>query len=215
MVTSDKRWNDGSLPFDVVITEMREQVLGCGIEEKPSLLTSEMNEAVAWQGKDLLNGVLRTGRRLFNVKVTRWADGTQLDLHEDFLSDGRYRILVLAGDDFPQGRSRKAIEGVCALTAQYAGVVEEVVLQPREVGGFEWADMPAQLKQQAEMRLHTASQDVYDTYGVSSDHGALALVRPDGIVGVTTALEGVDEIERMLQRVLQVPSLNISAAVSG
>lgn len=47
VVTSDKRWNDGSLPFNVMFVEMREQVLGCGVEEKPSLLTSEKNEAVA------------------------------------------------------------------------------------------------------------------------------------------------------------------------
>ena len=214
VVTSDKRWNDGSLPFYDMFTEMREQVLGCGVEEKPSLLTSEKNEAVAWQGRDLLGGVLRTGRRLFNVKITRWADGTPLDLHEDFPSDGRYRILVLAGSDFPKGRSRRAIESACALTAQYVGVLEEVVLQPKADTGFEWSDMPAELKQQAEMRLHTASQDVYETYGVSPDHGALALVRPDGIVGVTTALEGVDEIERVLQRVLKVPSLETTEAVT-
>jgi len=182
---------------------MREQVVGCGIEESPSLLISEKNDAVDRQGKDLLNGALRTGRRLFNVKVTRWADGTTIDLHEDFVSDGRYRMLVLASKDFPTGRSRRAIESACRLTRQYAGLVEEVVLQPNVNGDFGWDDVPAELKLQAAMRLHTAAQGVYDTYCVSSEHGAIALLRPDGIVCITTTLEKVQELGEMLQGVLQ------------
>ncbi len=53
------------------------------------------------------------------------------------------------------------------------------------------------------MNLHIVGQQVYDTYCARLDHGALALVRPDGIVCVTTALEDSDEIGRMLRQVLK------------
>ncbi|KAK5948421.1 hypothetical protein OHC33_010595 [Knufia fluminis] len=205
VVSSDKRWNQEGLGWGDIWREMSEQVLACGMEERPSLLVSEKNDAVEWQGKDLLTGVLRTGRRLFNVKVNRWADGAAIDLHEDFPSDGRYRILVLAAKDFPKGRSRQAIERVCALVRQYEGLVEEVVLQPNDKGGFGWEDMPQELYIQAEMRLHTAHQEVYDTYCVKQEAGAVALVRPDGIVSITTALDGLHVVAEMLQKALKKP----------
>lgn len=203
VVTSDKRWNQGSMAMDTVLNEMRAQVLGCGIEELPGFLVSDKNDAVEWEGKDLLLGTLRTGRRLLNVPVTRWADGTLLDLHEDFPSDGRYRVLVLAEQAFPQGRSKAAIEQVCTLTQKFKkGLVEAVFLQPNKGANLSWDNMPVGLKAQAEMRLHHADGKVYDTYGVSSEDGAIALVRPDGIVAVTAKLDDVKLIEEVLQRVV-------------
>lgn len=204
VVTSDKRWNQGKYSWQEIVGEMREQVLGCGIEEAPSLLVSETNDAVAWQGKDLLNGTLRTGRRLLNVPVTRWADGQPMDIHDSFDSDGRYRVLVLAGKDFPQGRSGIATEQVCELTKRYEkGLVELVVVQPYDIyAEFSWDDMPAELKIQAEMTLYHADEKVYQTYGVDIEKGAVALVRPDGIVCITVDLEDVDRVDDLLSSVL-------------
>jgi len=65
--------------------------------------------------------------------------------------------------------------------------------------------MPVEPKQQAELRLHTANQVMYDTYGVRSDNGTQSLVRPEGTASVTRALHGVDGVEQMLQRVPKVP----------
>lgn len=214
VVTADKRWNQSGISRETYMSELREQITGCGIEEKPSLIVSTKNEAVDWQGKDLLLGVLRTGRRLFNMEVKRWADGALIPIHDDFPSDGKYRILLLTAQDFPSGRSRKAIEDVCTLVDKYPGLVEEVILQPLvDDSQFTWLDMPNVLKQHAEMRFHTAGQQVYDTYCVKPESGAIALVRPDGIVCTTTKLEDVDEIQQMLQRVLKAPAIEVNGTL--
>jgi len=166
---------------------------------------STENDAVAWQGKDILNGCLRVSRRLFNVKVTRWADSSPWDIHDDFITDGRYRILLLAGHDFPQGRSKTAVDGLLSLVAKFSDqLLELVVLQPNPDESFSWDDTPAGLKAHAEMRLHTADLGVYETYCVDPKDGAIALVRPDGMVCITTKLEDVGKIQEMLQRVLKV-----------
>lgn len=206
VVTSDKRWNQEGMPFEVMQAEMAGQVTGTGIEEKTSWVISEKNEAVAWQDKDLSTGILRTGRRFFNTKVLRFADGcSAYDIHNDLPSDGKYRILMLASNDFPYGVSRRAVEGVCELARVYPGLVEEVILQPHPDETFEWPELPPIVKEQAEMRLHVASKEVYDTYGVDPERGAIAVVRPDGIIAITTSLESVADIEEMLQRLLVVP----------
>lgn len=214
VVTADKRWNQSGISRETYMSELREQVTGCGIEEKPSLLISTKNDAVEWEGKDLMEGTLRTGRRLFNVDIKRWADGTPIALHDEFPSDGKYRVLLLAAQDFPNGRSRKAIEDVCALVQKYPDLVEEVILQPvADDRQFTWSDMPSVLKKQAEMRLHTASRQAYDIYCVSPESGAVALVRPDGIVCTTAKLEDVDEIRQMLQRVLRMPVTEVNGTL--
>lgn len=174
VVNLDKRCNQQGLPFETVFNEMKEQVVGCGMEEKPGLLVSEKNDAVNWQSKDRLTGVLRTGRRLFNVRVTRWVDQCTVDLHEEFPSDGRYRILVIVAKDSPRSRSRAAIEAICALTRQYSGMVKEIVLQPNVVPDLAWHGMPAELRKQAEMRLYIADREVYETFSMSQDAGAIA-----------------------------------------
>lgn len=206
VVSADKRWNQGSLQEFEVLDEMRQQVTGCGIQEPVGLLVSEKNDAVDWQGKsgtDLLQGALRNGRRLLNVRVTRWADTFTMDLHDDFSSNGRYRILLLAANDFPRNRSRAAVEAVCGIVDNFVeGLVEAVVLQPWTDESFQWADTPPVLKQQAEMRLHIADDKVYQTFCVSRERGAAALIRPDGIVAITTELEDTASIQQMLQMVL-------------
>lgn len=112
---------------------------------------------------------------------------------------------MLASNDFPHGVSRRAVEGVCELARVYPGLVEEVILQPHPDEMFEWPELPPIVKEQAEMRLHVASKEVYDTYGVDPERGAIAVVRPDGIIAITTSLESVADIEEMLQRLLVVP----------
>ena len=55
---------------------------------------------------------------------------------------------------------------------------------------WEYEDLPECVKDEAEMRLYCADQNVYDTYGVDLQRGALVLIRPDGVVTMITDLEG-------------------------
>jgi phenol 2-monooxygenase len=63
-------------------------------------------------------------------------------------------------------------------------------------------DLPACIKDEAEMRLYCASQEVYAAYGVDAQRGALVLVRPDGMVSVIADLGDVGLLERLLGQVL-------------
>ena len=44
------------------------------------------------------------------------------------------------------------------------------------------------LKDEAEMRLHCTSKNVYDAHDVYMKHGALVLLRPDGMIGMIVHL---------------------------
>ena len=55
------------------------------------------------------------------------------------------------------------------------------------------------------MRFYSgcALDDVYAAYGVAEDEGAIAVVRPDGYVGVVAALDDVKAVEGYLGGVLR------------
>ena len=123
----DKRWNQSDMPREQKLSEAKEQILGCGVEYDTSLCIASKAEDLESAGKtypvtgkDYINGILRTGRRLLNVRVRRFADGTMWDIHDDLLANGRCRILVVCGNDFPdpKGRSLPAVTAVCGTTVK-------------------------------------------------------------------------------------------------
>ncbi|KAB8228158.1 putative phenol monooxygenase [Aspergillus alliaceus] len=83
--------------------------------------------------------------------------------------------------------------GVSILPHFPASTVEQVVIYPRLGKTFTWRDIPHELKKHSEMRFHSGYEldDVYKIYGVDPSRGALAVVRPDGYVGMIAALEDV------------------------
>lgn len=63
-----------------------------------------------------------------------------------------------------------------------------------------WNDIPTEVKKHSEMSFYSGYEidDVYGTYGVDPDRGALAIVRPDGYIGVLADLGDVERIEDYL-----------------
>jgi phenol 2-monooxygenase len=55
---------------------------GCGIEYPENLLVKKITTEGVIEGNDYLQGILRPGRRLLNVKVKRHADGARRDLQD-------------------------------------------------------------------------------------------------------------------------------------
>ncbi|RAK96857.1 putative efflux pump antibiotic resistance protein [Aspergillus ibericus CBS 121593] len=74
-----------------------------------------------------------------------------------------------------------------------ASVIEQVVIHPRLPRDFTWRDTPTELKKHSEMSFYSGYEmdDVYKIYGVDAAQGALAVVRPDGYVGLVAALDDV------------------------
>jgi phenol 2-monooxygenase len=166
---------------------------------------------------DPSNGTLTPGRRLLNLRVKRFADSNMRDLqdgkslllpflraflllpldlaltiHLDMPSTGRYRILVFTSTDLlqPSGRSCTALNNLCGsvISKHPAGTVELVVVHPLQ-NRFEWTEVPGCVKELAEMKFHgPAKEDVYSIYGISNAEGAIAVVRPDGVVGMVCHL---------------------------
>lgn len=65
--------------------------------------------------------------------------------------------------------------------------------------------MPPELKQQSEMRFYNGYdlEDVYGVYGVDPAEGALAVVRPDGYIGVVAGLGNVKRVKAYLEACLR------------
>jgi phenol 2-monooxygenase len=213
VVFFDKRWNQSDMPREQKLKEGSDQLLGCGVEYKENLVVAAREEELGGSGAKhpvsgtgYMKGVLRTGRRLLNVQLKRFADGSMLDIHDDLLANGRYRVVVICGEDFPnaEGRSSSAVTSVCGdIIKEFpAGMVEVIILQPDLSPTWEFDDLPACIKEEAEMRLYCAGGEVYETYGLDVKRGAIVLVRPDGMVGMVTNLEDVAMLTDMLRRVL-------------
>ncbi|KAL4927568.1 putative phenol monooxygenase [Aspergillus undulatus] len=190
---------------------------GCGIEYPENLVvvkpTDADRERNPIHGTDYLSGVLHPGRRLLNVKVKRFADGNRRDLHDDFLSTGRLRILLLTSSDLltPTGQSTRTIKSLSTTISKFpASTIEQVVIHPRlgNTGSqdFTWRDLPAELKTHSEMRFYSGydlADDVYKIYGVDEERGAVVVVRPDGYIGVVAGLDDVERVERYLGGLLR------------
>ncbi|KAL2820098.1 FAD binding domain-containing protein [Aspergillus granulosus] len=184
---------------------------GCGIEYPENVTVDGTAGQNPITGTDYLQGILHPGRRLLNVRVKRVADGNKRDLQDDFLSTGRFRILVLTSSDLlcPQGTSAQTLKALgSSIIPQFPPtVVEQVVIHPRlEKENFMWRDLPSELKQQSEMRFYSGyalSDDVYKIYGVDENKGAIAVVRPDGYIGTIAALDDVQRVEGYLRRCIR------------
>ncbi|KAH6643237.1 putative phenol monooxygenase [Boeremia exigua] len=181
---------------------------GCGLHYKPSRLIRIPAGSLTrlLTNDDMLCGALVPGRRLLNVEVKRYADATTRQLQDELPSIGRYRIIVLASNDLldASGRSQSSLRS-CIKTMQHfpGGAIDLAVLHPLKTR-FEWTDIPAGVKQLAEMRTYGLSQreDAYELYVVSKDEGLVAVVRPDGYVGTLASLSGTDEVEAYLRSCL-------------
>ncbi|KAF7587890.1 hypothetical protein BBP40_006596 [Aspergillus hancockii] len=185
---------------------------GCGVEYPENLTVEKMLEQDIRNpinGTDYLSGILRPGRRLLDVQLKRHADGNRRHLHDDFLSTGRFRILCLTSQDLldPEGTSAKSLItlGTSVLPRFPASTVEQVVIHPHLPKTFTWRDVPRELKKFSEMRFYSGYEmdDVFKTYGVDPTQGALAVIRPDGYVGTTAALDDVNRVEKYLERCLR------------
>ncbi|KAL2833992.1 FAD binding domain-containing protein [Aspergillus pseudoustus] len=183
---------------------------GAGVEYDESVLVDRSSVVASSSiitGDDFLSGILRTGRRLLNVKLKRFADGWHRDIQDDLASTGRSRLVLLLSDDLlnPDGISANVINAVATLIEQYpASLVEQIIIHPRLSGEITWDNIPASVKQQAEMSFYSGYDldDAYRIYGVDPSRGALLAVRPDGYVGIIAELSDVARVDAYLSRII-------------
>ncbi|KAI5306681.1 hypothetical protein KEM56_007664 [Ascosphaera pollenicola] len=180
---------------------------GCGIEYPESHIVDKQYKRSPITSTNYNTGILAPGRRLVDVRVKRHADGRPHHLQDDFLSTGRFRILCLASNDLLDrgGTSSKAIYAISyeILSEFPSGLVELVVLHPELARPFDWHEISPSIKKHAEMRFHGPLDDAYAAYGVEASNGALAVIRPDGYVGIVSALNDPIRIKEYLGRCIR------------
>ncbi|OJJ79210.1 uncharacterized protein ASPGLDRAFT_70227 [Aspergillus glaucus CBS 516.65] len=185
---------------------------GCGVEYNDSMVVVKefpTGSSDPIQGSDYLSGILRPGCRLLNVKLVRHADGWHRDIQDDLESTGRFRILCLTSSDLldSSGTSAKSLIAITMLIERFPGsLIETIVVHPPVKREFEWDDIPGCVKEHAEMRFYNGYEleDAYGIYGVDPTKGALAVVRPDGYVGIVAQLSDVSRVEEYLRRCVRV-----------
>ncbi|KAJ5335499.1 hypothetical protein N7452_007902 [Penicillium brevicompactum] len=183
---------------------------GCGVEYPENLtVTRGLDEGInPIEGTDFLSGILYPGRRLLNVRLVRHADGNKRDIQDDFPSTGRFRVLCLTSTDLldPTGISAQALSALSKTISRFPkSVVEQIVVHPRLSRDFMWGDIPRAVKEHSEMSFYNGYEldDVYGTYGVDPEKGAVAIVRPDGYIGVIASLADVNRVERYLEGLIR------------
>lgn len=80
-----------------------------------------------------------------------------------------------------------------------------MILHTLSPNTFVWEDIPDVVKVESEMRFYngTELEDAYKTYGVGPDKGALAVVRPDGYIGIIAKLKDTERVRTYLKGCLR------------
>ncbi|KAF5534402.1 phenol hydroxylase [Fusarium mexicanum] len=176
---------------------------GCGLQYKESQLIRELGVKSNLLRGDPLLGALTPGRRLLDVEVKRYADATARHLQDEMPPTGRHYILVFTSNDLLEksSNSQSSLQSSVEILQKFPkGTVNLIVVHPL-TSRFEWTDLPTGVKTFAEMRTYGVSkkEDVYEVLGVSKDDGVVAVVRPDGYVGMMAPLAKTGEIEDYLR----------------
>lgn len=68
-----------------------------------------------------------------------------------------------------------------------------------------WGDIPRAVKYRSEMSFYSGYEidDVYGIYGVDPAKGAVAIVRPDGYIGIVVSLVDVNRVEHYLEGLIR------------
>ncbi|KAF4994292.1 hypothetical protein FGRMN_5877 [Fusarium graminum] len=177
---------------------------GCGLQYKPSKLvrTAQENSYTNQSQRDPLSGALTPGRRLLDVELKRFADATTRHLQDEMPPTGRYTILVFTSTDLLEtsGTSQSALQSSVDSIKQFPqGTINLVVIHPLD-RRFEWTDLPAGVKDLAEMRVYGVAkkEDAYEVLSVSKDDGVVAVIRPDGYVGILAPLSNTGLVKEYL-----------------
>lgn len=80
-----------------------------------------------------------------------------------------------------------------------------MVIHPRLPREFMWNDIIGEVKKYSEMSFYSGYEldDVYGVYGVDPNRGAIAIVRPDGYIGIISDLGDVKRVEQYLRTLIR------------
>lgn len=183
-------------------------------------------KGVAWT-EDVTNKI-EVGMRVPNLQILRQGDASVWTFLQWLKSDGRFRILLFAGDiKYPAQKARvqsfcDSLEGensllkrVTPAKARIDSVIEILTLHSSPRAETSIFDFPALLHPFDEEKgwdynkifvddwsYHQGHGEAYKNAGVDPKRGAVVVVRPDQYVAYTGEMEDIADIERYFENML-------------
>ncbi|KAF7916389.1 uncharacterized protein EAE98_010689 [Botrytis deweyae] len=183
-------------------------------------VASNINTRVV--GKQHLATNIKIGMRMPSFKVLNQSDARPWHFQELLKSDGRWRIVVFAGD-ISNGnqmfRIKTLSEGLKTLAAKYTlgtkrtdSAIEILMIHSTPRINIELLDLPEILHPWStrdgydynkvyvdDLSYHEGYGKAYEGFGVDKKRGCMVLVRPDQYVSWIGELEDGGEVERFLE----------------
>lgn len=195
---------------------------GLGIEYESSMLT------FAEKSKQELAKNVHVGIRIASTLVTNQADACQIELGKRMLNDGRFRILMFAGD-LADADQNARIKGFVQKLAEpnsfanrYSGptgtpyfnpLIETLTIHASDRKAFELADFPEELHPFDEEygwaydRIYAEGErnatKTYDYYAIDRKKGCVVIVRPDHHVGWIGQCEDIEVMDEYFSGIFQ------------
>lgn len=203
---------------------------GDGTDVRPS-------DAKKIVGKQELATNLKMGMRFPSFKVLNQSDGRPWHFAEWLKADGRFRVVLFAGD-VSDGAQKKRVEKFCESLERAlnkftpAGAHNNTVIQTLTIHSAAREDVdifsfPEVLRPFDPKRgwdydqiyvdgpsYHEGNNEAYKNYGVDKKTGCVAISRPDQYVGYIGSLEDGDQVEEYFNGVLVPASQREVAATA-
>ncbi|GAB1201786.1 hypothetical protein APSETT445_000378 [Aspergillus pseudonomiae] len=241
LVDFDRRWSplflkqqDGSPPPDAEARfEAMKEVLN-SVEPFAEGLLSYYGDSplVHKSGQDIAKN-LSPGERLISAKVRNQADGTTRWTTGVFQSDGRFRILLLAGDIRTEEQKRRVLTFSEYLASTHSvlrqfsrkpaklhATIDVVTIHSAPVEDVQLFDFPEALrpfdddngweydKIWGDEKCHWDMQcdgKVYEKWGVDRLKGAVVALRPDQYIGWIGGLEDTEGLSKYFEGIFRTP----------
>ncbi|MCJ1400546.1 hypothetical protein MMC11_003752 [Xylographa trunciseda] len=176
---------------------------GCGVQYSPGLLVKEEVRILIKSSQE----TLKPGKRLLPMTLTRHIDGNEVNLLDEMQSDGRFHLLVFAGEtfispDFASLSMYLASPDSPLTVFSSLRLVDLFLIHTRSHFAVSLADLPDPFPRWPHRVYEDPGGRSYVSVGVNPKFGALVLVRPDGHVAVVTNPDDARGIMEFLKEFL-------------
>jgi phenol 2-monooxygenase len=201
---------------------------GIGIKYRSSMIVKDC-EATG-SNPVVIASSLGEGMRLPDFQMVNQSDGVPVFAHHRFTCDGRFRILVFAGN-ISKSCSRTRLDKLGDLLSaplfQTTGI-EIVTIHSSKRGDVELMDLHPAFRPWNEEEgwdywkvyaddesYHHGHGYVYNKCGINQENGGLVVLRPDGYISLICALEEVTVLAEFLAGLQKVDVPRSGKATNG
>ncbi|BCS26562.1 putative FAD monooxygenase [Aspergillus puulaauensis] len=195
---------------------------GIAVDYCSSVIVAKETESNPVVSVQELAPEVKLGKRMPSVKVLSQADARPWHIQERLPSNGRWRVMVFAGDVTKQPQKEKIERLGAALGskgsflqcykpagARYDSVIEVLTVHAGPRDAVDIFDFPEVFRPYDEIEgwdyekifvddlsYHEGHGQLYETFGIDPDKGCLVVLRPDQYVSYVGPLEDYDAVDR-------------------